>query len=62
MIQRLGGISERDMFNTFNMGTGMSVIVNKNDADKALEILRENGQTANIIGQVQKGDLGVKIC
>ncbi len=62
MIQRLGGISERDMFNTFNMGTGMSVIVNKNDADKTLEILRENGQTANIIGQVQKGDLGVKIC
>lgn len=62
MIQRLGGISERDMFNTFNMGTGMSVIVDKNDADKTLKILRENGQTANIIGQVQKGDLGVKIC
>ena len=62
MIQRLGGISQRDMYNTFNMGTGMSVIVDKNDADKALDILRQSGEDAVVIGQVQKGDLGVNIC
>ena len=50
LLQKEGNIPERDMFNTFNMGIGMSVIVDKNDADKSLEILNANGEDAYIIG------------
>lgn len=62
LLQKEGNIPERDMFNTFNMGIGMSVIVDKNDADKALEILIENGEDAYIIGEIEKSDESVKIC
>ena len=62
LLQKEGNIPERDMFNTFNMGIGMSVIVDKNDAGKALEILRENGEDAYIIGEIAKSDESVKIC
>ena len=50
------------MFNTFNMGVGMSVVVKKGDADKALEILRENGEDAYIMGEIVKGESGVIFC
>ena len=50
------------MFNTFNMGVGMSIILDKKDAEKALEVLRANGEDAYIIGEVVKGDEGVIIC
>ena len=56
LIQKEGNISERDMFNTFNMGVGMSVIVAKEDADKALEILKANGEEPYIIGYIQKSE------
>lgn len=56
LLQKTGNISERDMFNTFNMGVGMSIVVDKNDADKALEILRANGEDAYIIGEIVKSD------
>lgn len=62
LLQKEGNIPERDMFNTFNMGIGMSVIVDKNDADKALEILKANGADAYIIGEIVKSDESVKIC
>ena len=62
LIQKTGNIPERDMFNTFNMGVGMSVVVSKNDADKALEILRENGEDAYIIGEIVRSEEGVIIC
>ena len=62
LIQKTGNIPERDMFNTYNMGVGMSVIVSKNDADRALEILRANGEDAYIIGETVKSDEGVIIC
>lgn len=62
LIAKTGNIPERDMFNTFNMGVGMSVTVAKEDADKALEILRNNGTDAYIIGEVAKSDEGVIIC
>lgn len=62
LIAKCGGIPERDMFNTFNMGVGMSVIVDKNDADRALEILKANGENAYIIGEIVKSDDGVEIC
>ncbi|MBO4229724.1 MAG: phosphoribosylformylglycinamidine cyclo-ligase [Clostridia bacterium] len=60
LIARAGGISERDMFNTFNMGVGMSVVVAKEDADTALAVLRENGEDAYPIGEIRSG--GEKVC
>lgn len=62
LIAKTGNIPERDMFNTFNMGIGMSVTVAKEDADKALEILKNNGTDAYIVGEVAKSDEGVIIC
>ena len=56
LIQKTGGITERDMFNTFNMGVGMSIVVAKEDADKALEILKANGEDAYIIGEIVSSD------
>ena len=52
LIMESGNISERDMFNTFNMGVGMSVVVAKEDADRALEILHANGEDAYLIGEI----------
>ena len=52
LIAKTGNISERDMFNTFNMGVGMSVVVSEADAEKALNILKENGEDAYIIGKI----------
>ena len=50
------------MFNTFNMGVGMSIVVSKNDADKALEILRAEGEDAYIIGETVKSEDGIILC
>ncbi|MBE6041313.1 MAG: phosphoribosylformylglycinamidine cyclo-ligase, partial [Clostridiales bacterium] len=52
MIQEVGAISEHDMFNTFNMGVGMSIITAPEDVDRALEILRANGEDAYVIGEI----------
>ena len=62
MLQRLGNIPERDMFNTFNMGTGMVVIAAREDADKALETLKAQGQAAKIIGEIVSGEEKVALC
>ncbi len=59
LIAKVGNIPERDMFNTFNMGVGMSVIVAKEDADKAVEVLKAQGEDAYVIGEVVKGNEGV---
>ncbi len=56
LIMKRGDIPERDMFNTFNMGIGMDIIVKADDADTALEILKECGEEAYIIGEVVKAD------
>ena len=56
LLQETGNIPERDMFNTFNMGVGMSVVVKKEDASKAIEILKANGEDAYIIGEIIKSD------
>ena len=61
LIAKTGNIPERDMFNTFNMGVGMSVVVPKEDAEKAISILNANGEDAYIIGEVVKSDEGVII-
>ncbi|MBS6463743.1 MAG: phosphoribosylformylglycinamidine cyclo-ligase [Firmicutes bacterium] len=60
-IQKTGNIPERDMFNTFNMGVGMSVIVAKEDADAALAVLRANGEDAYVIGEIVRSDEGVQL-
>ena len=62
LIAKTGKISERDMFNTFNMGVGMSVIVAQSDAPRALEILRSHGENAYVIGEIVKSDDGVVLC
>lgn len=56
LIAKVGGISERDMFNTFNMGVGMSIVVSPEDTEKALAILKENGEDAYVIGEIIKSD------
>ena len=56
LIAKEGGISERDMFNTFNMGVGMSITVAEEDTDKAIEILKANGEDAYVIGTVVESE------
>ena len=56
LIAKTGNIPERDMFNTYNMGVGMSIVVKAEEVDKALEILRANGETAYVIGKIEKSD------
>ena len=62
MIQRIGGISEHDMYNTFNMGTGMVRVVDKDDAQRAVESLNDHGERARVIGYVDDGERGVELC
>ena len=62
LIASIGKVSERDMFNTFNMGVGMSVVVKKTDADKALKILHDCGENAYIMGEIVKSDAKIQIC
>ena len=61
LIQRIGGISEHDMFNTFNMGVGMVAAVAKENAQKAVDVLKANGEDAVILGEVIEGNDGVVI-
>ncbi len=62
LIQQVGSIPERDMFNTFNMGVGMSIVVDKEDAQKAVEILNANGEDAYILGEIVESSEGVILC
>lgn len=62
LLSETGNIPERDMFNTFNMGVGMSAVVAKEDADKALAILRANGEDAYIIGEIAAGEERIELC
>jgi len=61
LLAKTGGVCERDMFNTFNMGVGMSVVVAKEDADKAIQILRANGENAYIMGEIVKSENKIEI-
>lgn len=61
LLQKTGNIPERDMFNTYNMGVGMSLVVAADKADEALRILKANGEDAYLIGEITKGDTGVVI-
>ena len=62
LIAKEGNIPERDMFNTFNMGVGMTIIVSKDDIDKTIKVLKENGEDAYVLGTISKSDEGVEIC
>ena len=62
LIRQVGGVSERDMFNTFNMGIGMSVVVPAAEVDEALRVLRENGEDAYVIGTIEKGEEKIRLC
>ncbi len=62
LIQKAGNIPERDMFNTFNMGVGMSVVVPKEQADEALAILRANGEDAYVLGEIAEGPDKIVLC
>ncbi len=59
LIAKFGNIPERDMFNTYNMGVGMSIVVPASEVDTALEILRAHGEDAYVIGEIVEGDDGV---
>lgn len=56
------GISEHDMYNTFNMGVGLCIAVAADQADKALRILQETGEKACILGEVREGEKGIDLC
>ncbi|MDR1565240.1 MAG: phosphoribosylformylglycinamidine cyclo-ligase [Oscillospiraceae bacterium] len=62
IMQQMHNMEEREMFNTFNMGVGMIAAVPKTEADKALEVLRQNGENAYILGEAVTGESGVDIC
>ena len=59
LIAKEGNVPERDMYNTYNMGVGMSIVVAKEEVDTALSVLRECGEDAYVIGEIVKGDDGV---
>jgi len=62
LIMKAGNISERDMYNTYNMGVGMSIVVSKDETDKALEVLRNNGENAYVIGEIVKSEEKISLC
>ncbi|WP_304943521.1 phosphoribosylformylglycinamidine cyclo-ligase [Vallitalea guaymasensis] len=62
LMQKLGEMEERSIYNTFNMGIGMVLILNKDEVQKAIDILESIGEKGYVIGSVEKGDEGVIIC
>lgn len=62
LIEKVGKIPERDMYNTFNMGTGLVIAVDAENADKVVEILNANGEQAAVIGEIKAGETGVELC
>ncbi len=62
LLQETGSIPERDMFNTYNMGVGMSIVVSKETAHKALAALKEKGVDAYTVGEIVKSEEKVLIC
>ena len=62
LIQKLGKIEERDMFNTFNMGVGMSLVVAPDTLDLAINALRESGENPYVIGEITTGDEKIALC
>ncbi len=61
LLQEVGNIPERDMYNTYNMGVGMCVVVPAADADKSIEILKAHGEEAYVIGEIKAGDEKIEL-
>ena len=62
LIAKTGNIPQRDMFNTFNMGVGMSIVVAKDDVETALNILKDWGEDAYVIGEIEESQDKITIC
>ena len=62
LIAREGAVSERDMYNTFNMGIGMVVAVDEKDVDATIKAMKEAGDEAFVVGYVEAGEKGVTLC
>ena len=62
LIAKAGNIPERDMFNTYNMGVGMSIVVSAQDAQRTVEILKEQGEDAYVIGTIVASEDKIEIC
>ncbi len=62
MLQKDGAIEETIMYNTFNMGIGMIIAVDKNSVDSAMSLIKTAGETAYILGDIKAGDKGVSLC
>ncbi|MDE7123936.1 MAG: phosphoribosylformylglycinamidine cyclo-ligase [Eubacterium sp.] len=61
LIQKTGNIPERDMYNTFNMGTGLVIAVDGDKADEAVRILKDASEDAAVIGEIRAGEMGVEL-
>jgi phosphoribosylformylglycinamidine cyclo-ligase len=62
LLAKTGNISERDMFNTYNMGVGMSIVVPRDQVDTAIEILTAEGEEAYVIGKIVAGEEKIELC
>jgi phosphoribosylformylglycinamidine cyclo-ligase len=62
LMQKKGNIEEQMMYNTYNMGIGMMVVVDKADVDKTMEAIKAAGETSFVIGEIKAGDKGVTLC
>ena len=62
MLARDGGVEEHVMYNTYNMGIGMVLAVDLNDAQKTMEAIRAAGETPYMIGEIADGEKGVSLC
>ncbi len=62
LMEKVGKVPTRDMYNTFNMGISLVLAVDKADADRAVQILRECGERVCVLGEVISGERGIEIC
>ncbi|MDD4496199.1 MAG: phosphoribosylformylglycinamidine cyclo-ligase, partial [Eubacteriales bacterium] len=62
MLQETGSLSEKDMFNTFNMGIGLALAVDSETAPKVVDYLKKSGEKPYVIGSISKGDKGLELC
>ena len=62
MLAREGNVEEQVMYNTYNMGLGMVVALDPADVDKAVQAMREAGDTPYVVGRIADGEKGVDLC
>ena len=62
LLQKTGNIEEQMMYNTFNMGLGMVLAVDKEDVDKVMQAVERAGEKAYVVGHVEAGEKGVELC